>query len=62
MHCIQKPLPRVSYLSEASWMESIEMPKEEIAQYADPTGAVKRQETFIKYNASLAATKFIPKK
>lgn len=59
--CKQTSLPTASYLSEAAWMEE-NMAPEEIAKWNDPTGRIKRQETFIKYNASLAATKFIPKK
>lgn len=36
---------------------------EDVSNYTDPTSDVKRHEAFIKYNASVAATKFpAPKK
>ena len=61
-HSMQTPLPTVSYLSEASWMETTNMPPDEIAKFADPASEVKRQESFLKFNASMAATKFTPAK
>ena len=35
--------------------------KDDISDYADPTSRVKQHEAFIKYNASVAATK-VPRK
>ena len=47
--------------SQAQWMCDLEM--EQVENYADPTSDVKRHEAFIKFNASLAATKVpAPKK
>ena len=61
LYCKQTHLPTASYLSEAAWMEENLTP-DEIANCNDPTSRVKRHEVFMKYNASLAATKFTPKK
>lgn len=45
--------------SEASWMDDLNT--DDISDYADPTSRVKQHEAFIKYNASVAATK-VPRK
>ena len=38
-----------------------DLSKDDISDYADPTSRVKKHEAFIKFNASVAATK-IPRK
>ncbi|CAL1126695.1 unnamed protein product, partial [Cladocopium goreaui] len=54
----------LTYLSAwlmAQWMDDLKT--EDVSNYTDPTSDVKRHEAFIKYNASVAATKFpAPKK
>jgi len=43
----------------ASWLE--ELPKTDLMAWQDPTGKVQTQIFYIKYNVSVAATKFKPK-
>eukprot|EP00438_Fugacium_kawagutii_P029092 Skav220680 [mRNA] locus=scaffold384:236186:242862:+ [translate_table: standard] len=47
-------------LPQAQWMDDLN--KEDIEDYADPTSRVKRHESFIKFNASMVATKHQPSK
>lgn len=46
-------------LHQASWLE--ELPKTDLMAWQDPTGKVQTQIFYIKYNVSVAATKFKPK-
>lgn len=45
--------------SEASWLENL--PMEDLKDYQDPTGKVETQKFFIKYNVSVALSRFTPK-
>jgi hypothetical protein len=45
--------------SEASWLENL--PMEDLKEYQDPTGKVETQKFFIKYNVSVALSRFTPK-
>ena len=47
--------------SQAGWIENLDKDAD-ISDYAEPTSSLKRTEAYIKYNASLAATKYAPPK
>lgn len=52
--------PNASCLSQASWLEQIS--EKDLKNFEDPTGKVQTHIFSVKYNVSVAATKFKPSK
>ena len=57
---LRKFCPKTFCPSKASWLENL--PLDDLKEYTDPTGKVETQKFFIKYNVSVALSKFVPKK